>query len=133
MAEKGQPGCPLGSPRDGVRDVRQQLAIESENWTSCVTFGSQHNFTEIHLFAGKIREMITVRCKGMEHTRCFYKWKSLLLLWSRSASVSPNTKQGSQLEQPLRGIKRMWRNDVRDSLGKMHRQCKRLADTAVAE
>lgn len=69
----------------------------------------------------------------MEHTRCFYKWKILLLLWSRSASVSPNTKQGLQLEQLLRGIERMWRNDVRDRVGKMSRQCKRLSDTAVAE
>lgn len=69
----------------------------------------------------------------MEHTRCFYKWKILLLLWSRSASVSSNTKQGSQLERLLRGIERMWRNDVRDSVGKMRRQYKRLADRAMAE
>lgn len=69
----------------------------------------------------------------MEHTRCFYKWKILLLLWSRSASVSPNTKQGSQLEQRLRGIERMWRNDVRECVGKVARQYKPLADTAMAE
>lgn len=63
VAEEGQPGCPPGSPQNGVRGVRQQLARVQPDY---VIYASWHNIIDIQFFCLQAKGNNLVKHKGVE-------------------------------------------------------------------